>query len=212
MNPVCPLCKERRSALYHENALRSFWRCECCGLVFVPPEYLLTAEEEQRRYVLHENCLEDEGYCQFLTKLLDPMVVRLAEGAAGLDYGCGPGPVLAELFRRKGFACEVYDPFFYDDRSVLARSYDFVSCSEVIEHCYDPRQVLRTLLSLVRPGGLVGIMTQWVISQERFRRWRYIDDETHVCFFSPETWQWVAADLRVQSIEFLGNSITLLRR
>ncbi len=73
--------------------------------------------------------------------------------------------------------------------------YDFITMTEVIEHLHDVRRVLCRLWPLLKDdGGLLVIMTDRVISQDRFHNWHYKNDLTHVSFFSEATFQWLVAE------------------
>ena len=87
---------------------------------------------------------------------------------------------------------EIYDHFYAPDTQPLKRSYDFITASEVVEHLHKPRQELERLWSCLKPNGSLGIMTKRVIDQQAFSTWHYKNDQTHVCFFSIETFQWFA--------------------
>lgn len=160
------------------------------------------------RYDLHQNDPTDTGYRRFLNNLMEPVAGSLSPGAEGLDYGCGPGPTLSLMFREAGFYCADYDPFYAPDPVVLERQYDFLTCSEVIEHCHYPMKEFDRFLRLVRPGGVIGVMTQLVRDQAAFAKWHYIDDETHVCFFSEETFQWLGNYLDIEVVSH-KKSVTL---
>lgn len=123
----------------------------------------------------------------FLKRLADPVMERLPPGARGLDFGCGPAPVLSELLTSSGFPCVAYDPFFAPDESLLEAKYDFVTCSEVVEHAYDPAEMFATLRRLLAPGGLLGVMTTFYDASGSFADWWYQRDPTHVCFYNEET-------------------------
>jgi 2-polyprenyl-3-methyl-5-hydroxy-6-metoxy-1,4-benzoquinol methylase len=107
--------------------------------VFVPPRWYLTTEAELAQYNLHQNDVGDAGYRQFLSRLALPLIARLAPGAHGLDFGCGPGPALAHMLRESGFEVALYDIFFYPDAGALeAKSYAFICATEVVEHLHHP--------------------------------------------------------------------------
>ncbi|MCF7848598.1 MAG: class I SAM-dependent methyltransferase [Kiritimatiellales bacterium] len=205
----CPLCGAEENKLFHCDRRREYFQCLECALVFVPPEYHLPAAEEKARYDLHENSAADSGYVQWLEKLFQPLEKELKPGVEGIDFGCGPGPVLSQLFRDAGYPCVDYDPFYANDPALLERQYDFLACSEVIEHCGNPRKEIELFLKLVKPGGVIGIMTQLVRNREAFATWYYIDDLTHVCFFCPETFQWLEKKYRIRAAP-RENSVTLL--
>ena len=170
---------------------REFLRCKRCLLVFVPRAFHLSAAAERAVYERHHNDPNDPHYRAFLSRLFTPLRARLQDGASGLDFGSGPGPALSAMFRASGVACEDYDPFFADDRALLARTYDFIASTEVFEHLSDPAAVLRQLLAMLRAGGWLGVMTKRVTSLEAFAKWHYIRDPTHVTFFSDDTFAWI---------------------
>ena len=205
----CPLCGAEEHELFHQDRRREYFQCLECSLVFVSPEYHLSAAEEKARYDLHQNDASGKGYVQWLRNLFQPLEKQLEPGAEGIDFGCGPGPVLSRLVREADYPCEDYDPFYANDPALLERQYDFLACSEVIEHCSNPRKALELFLKLVKPGGVIGIMTQLVRDRQAFAKWHYIDDETHVCFFSRETFQWLENQYGIR-VEARENSVTLL--
>lgn len=172
--------------------VREYLFCPVCDLVFVPPAYLLDSETEARIYAEHQNSPGDQGYRTFLSRLLDPMHARLPPGVPGLDFGSGPGPTLSQMFAEYGHEMQVYDPFYAPDVDVLNATYSFITCTEVLEHMYYPRQDLKLLWGLVEPGGMLGVMTSMRPEVEVFKTWRYKDDHTHVRFYSSYTMQWLA--------------------
>lgn len=189
---ACPLCGSREVSDFSRDRRRDYHRCRRCGLVFVPPRQLVSREEEKKRYDLHENSPEDPGYCRSLRRLSDPLQQRLRPGSRGLDFGCGPAPTLSRLFEAAGHAMELFDYFYYRDCSVLDKRFDFITAAEVAEHLREPRTELDRLWSCLNPGGALGIMTKWVVPQEAFSRWHYKNDCTHIRFFSPQTFTWLA--------------------
>ena len=50
---------------------------------------------------------------------------------------------------------------------------------------------LDSLWHCLAPGGWLGIMTKRVRDQEAFRSWHYIDDPTHIAYFSEATFRWL---------------------
>jgi SAM-dependent methyltransferase len=153
----------------------------------------LDADAERARYEAHHNDPSDPRYRAFLGRLLAPLVARLAAGAEGLDYGAGPGPTLSLMLAEAGFATSVYDPFFAPDRTVLDRSYDFITCTETAEHFYAPAEEFDRLDRLLRPGGWLAIMTEMRDDDRPFGSWWYVRDATHVCFYHPATMDCIAA-------------------
>lgn len=188
----CPLCGGDEPEPFRELGGGWYYRCATCALVFLDPRNRLTAPEERARYETHENDPSDPGYRAFLDRLGAPLVARLTPGAEGLDYGSGPGPTLSVMLEERGFTMSVYDPFFSPDAGVLERSYDFVTCTETAEHFFEPGRELDRLDGLLRDGGWLGVMTSVLTDDIVFEDWWYVRDPTHVCFYAPDTLEWIA--------------------
>lgn len=188
----CPLCRSDGTQDHCRDTRRDFLRCGACGLVFVPASQHLHPDAEKKRYDLHRNDPRDQGYRAFLGRLAAPVLRSVARGGTGLDFGSGPVPVLAGMFEEAGHVMAVYDPFYAPDPAALDRQYDFITAAEVVEHLRNPRAELGRLWSCLRPGGTLGIMTRTVVPRTEFGRWQYKNDLTHICFFSPATFQWLA--------------------
>lgn len=208
--PPCPLCQCSRGRLFHRDT-REFYRCPVCHLVFVPPHQHLPRHEEKSEYDLHQNSPRDPGYRRFLGRLLVPLCDRLPPCSRGLDFGSGPGPTLSVMFEEAGHSMRIYDPFYAPDTAPLRETYDFISSSEVVEHLFHPGPVLDQLWSRLRSGGWLGIMTKRVIDQKAFARWHYKNDRTHVCFFSLESFHWLASRWSAEVL-FPETDIALLRK
>lgn len=214
MTLACPLCESQPVAPYVEISKENltYSHCGVCDLVFMNPQSHLKSEAERERYVIHENTIETPGYQDYLNRLRLPFQKYLKGGESGLDYGCGPGPVLAELLRREGYEMQIYDPFFAPERSVLKREYDFVTCTEVVEHFNAPRKEFATLAGLLRVGGHLGVMTQKrPDSAEAFIKWHYRRDPTHISFYNDKTMTWIAQAHGLEVCEST-NSIWIFRK
>lgn len=208
---VCVLCGNARLAFYHRDARREYWRCATCELVQVPPRWHLDPDTEKAHYDLHENASDDPAYRRFLSRTFNPVLARLKPGAEGLDFGCGPGPTLSLMFREAGFPCENYDIFYAPEDSVLQRSYDFITATEVVEHLSAPGDVLNRLWRLLRPDALLAIMTKRVLSAEKFATWHYRVDPTHIVFFHRHTFEWLAQQWGAE-VTFPASDVVLLRK
>lgn len=188
----CPLCAEPTIELARTaDVQRRYRRCAACALIHLDPAHHLSAGEEHERYLLHENDADDHGYVSFLERLAEPMMERLPPRARGLDFGCGPTPVLSEMLTAARFPCAAYDPFFAPDETLLDKRYDFITCSEVVEHVHDPARVFATLRRMLAPGGILGVMTMFHPGEDAFADWWYRRDPTHVCFYNEATMRWI---------------------
>lgn len=178
-------------------------------MIFVPPAYQLSRAEERAEYDLHQNSPEDEGYRRFLSRIFEPVHAGVAPASSGLDFGSGPGPTLSVMFAEAGHAMSIYDPHYSADTSPLNEKYDFVTASEVVEHFCNPAEDLARIRSCVKPGGLLGIMTKMALDQAVFADWHYINDPTHVSFFSRATFRWLAGQWNAE-LEFVGDDVVLM--
>ncbi|MFP5505071.1 MAG: class I SAM-dependent methyltransferase [Gammaproteobacteria bacterium] len=208
--PDCPLCGHA-AAPVDEDRRRRYFQCPECRLIFADPASHLDAAAEKAVYDLHCNDPADAGYRRFLDRLAAPLLTRLHPGMHGLDYGCGPGPALSQMLRQAGMRMTDYDPIYAPDPAALDRQYDFVTCTEVVEHFKQPAQDWERLLATVRPGGWLGVMTQLALGPERFRRWQYRNDPTHVAFHSAETFAWIGRHHGL-TVERAGDAVMLLRK
>jgi hypothetical protein len=180
------------------------------------PEDHPSTAEEARRYQLHRNDPADPGYRAFLRRLLDPAAKHLGPGARGLDYGCGPEPVLASLARDHGLGCDAFDPLFHSQPP--SPPYDFVMASEVFEHFRAPAREIARIVPFLDPGGpgrrggLLAVMTLAWRDGADLARWHYLSDPTHLAVYREETFDWIAAHygLRVEWSD--GERVILLRR
>ena len=207
----CPLCRHSAAQFYHRDKFREYFQCDQCALVFVPSQFHLSPHAEKAYYELHENSLEDAGYRRFLERCAMPLLARLSPHSRGLDYGCGPAPLLARILEEHGHQVSVYDLYFQPDASVLDDCFDFIVSTEVIEHLANPMAVLDSLWQRIEVGGVLALMTKMVASPQRFANWHYIRDPTHIVFFSAETFHWLAKRFSA-SVEFSGSDVIFLTR
>ena len=215
MTTACPLCLSHEIVHYYQQEYqdqhRDYMQCELCNLIFVPPQQHLNHQEEKQVYDFHENSPQDLGYRQFLNKLLQPLADKLPNNATGLDFGCGPGPTIKPMLEELGYHVTNYDIYYHNHPEVLTQQYDFVTCTEAIEHFANPRQELAVLDKLLVTNGYLGIMTKRPTTLEAFKKWHYKNDPTHISFFSEATFRWIANWLNY-TLEFPGDDTVILRK
>ena len=209
----CPLCSSSSLALrhYHSDRVRDYFQCTECDLVFVPPYQLPSVETEKREYDLHQNFFDDVRYKQFLQKLCHPMLSVLTPPCHGLDFGCGPTPLMERLFCEAGHTCQSYDPIYFPDDELLRKRYAFISVSEAAEHFHTPKLTFQILYDVLLPGGWLGIMTKRVIDAPRFATWHYKNDPTHVSFYSDKTFAFIA-EAYGYSLHIVSSDVVLLQK
>lgn len=207
----CPVCGCEEVAHFQTVLGRVYYRCHRCRGTYLSPDQLPTRDEERARYDEHRNDPEDPGYRDFLRRLARPLLRKLPEGSVGLEFGCGPGPALARILTEAGHRVSCYDPFYAPDEATLQRQYDFITATEVLEHLHTPGETLRMLDQLLRPGGYLGVMTEFLTDDSRFAGWYYRQDLTHVVFYCETTLRKIADDLGWE-IEIPRKNVAIYRK
>lgn len=215
---ACPVCRDCSAQPFLSVSNLDYWRCGVCAATFLDAQHHLTAGEECARYELHENDPNDAGYRKFLSKLVEPLMSRLEPGSCGLDFGCGPSfgdagdaPAVAAMLREAGHSVSLFDPNFCPDRAALDRTYDFITATEVVEHMYSPADEFDKLDGMLKPGGLLAVMTSFQSDDAGFGNWHYRRDPTHVVFFREETLRFVA-ERRGWTCEIPVKDVALMRK
>ena len=207
----CPVCRATETQILDTIDGTKYWRCASCEATFVDPAQHLGRDAEYAVYLQHENDPADARYRGFLSKLADPLLARLHAASRVLDYGCGPGPALAAMLGEAGHEVRIYDPFFCSDRDALTQTYDAITCTEVAEHFYQPAAEFDRLDALLRPGGLLAVMTCFQTEDARFADWHYRKDPTHVVFYREATFRTIAV-MRGWRCEIPVKDVALMRK
>lgn len=136
-----------------------------------------------------------------------------------LDVGCGNGSFLQRM-ERLGWVVEGVDP---DEWAVAAAKkrglsvrlgnlesqgfpqgrFHAVTLCHVIEHVFDPLELLRECLRILKPGGRVVVVTpngqSW--GHERFgRSWRGLEPPRHIQIFTPVSLEKIAREAGFPSV------------
>jgi 2-polyprenyl-3-methyl-5-hydroxy-6-metoxy-1,4-benzoquinol methylase len=180
--------------------------------------------------------------------------VGAGQGQRLLDYGCGDGAFLSVLAARRRGLVDVhgYDPnplaiqyahealharripvSLHESTSTLvAGSFDCVTCTEVIEHASAPAEMLREIAALLRPGGRLVMTTPIRLTevpedpnhvQEWFptefpalfdhRLWRVLSHEQVVPCAAAEAYFWrPPLFLRVPIFRLACNAVSIYAR
>lgn len=188
----CIVCEKYAARFFVQVNGVCYLRCPICRTIFLNPAQRLPPGEEFASYCQHRNNPHDAGYRRFLTKLYNPLLEKLSPGAKGLDFGCGPGPALVYMLREAGFRMRLFDLFFFPDPAPLEDTYDFIACTETIEHLHDPADTFARFDRMLRPGGWLAVMTCFLTDETRFTSWHYRRDPTHVVFYRAATLRHIA--------------------
>lgn len=212
----CILCNQKSTFYVSADLLdqiSDYYHCAECDLVFLDPKDFLDPKEEQDRYALHENDIGDQGFLKFVTPLLNVIQTKTTKDQSGLDFGCGPGPIIAHELKKKAYNIKCYDPFYANDREALKQKYDFVFANEVVEHFHKPLDGFRQCFQLLKPKeSFLFIGTQIRANDKQaFKSWYYRRDPTHTCFYSEITLKWLATKFEAK-LEILPPRIAVFSR
>jgi hypothetical protein len=207
----CIVCNHEASKSFQTSDTRTYWECKYCLAKFLDPSLYIESSIEKKRYLEHDNRVDDEAYRSFLSRLANPLQNKISVGDKGLDFGCGHGPALADMLQIDGFQVDLYDPFFFPDKKIFSKKYNFITCTETAEHFHNPYQEFNTLDNLLVPGGWLGIMTCFLTTDEAFESWYYRRDPTHVTFYCEKTFE-VIASQRNWHYEIASKDIVLLQK
>ena len=166
---------------------------------------------------------------------------RQCGSARALDFGCGNG-AMANRLSQNGFDVAGIDPSasgiaqasqaypdieFHqagsDDDLAFLSAFDLVTCIEVIEHCYDPRSVVKKIHHSLKPGGLAILSTPYhgylknialAISGKVDQHFAVLRGGGHIKFFAIATLSTLLAEAGFVSYKFccIGRIPTLAKR
>lgn len=203
----CPLCQ----TILRSKKDDEYFICPTCGALVKDQKFYISLEEEKDRYEEHNNDVHDTGYQKFTAPVTQAILENYEPHHIGLDYGCGTGPVISKMLSDQGYQLKLYDPFFYPDKDYLNHAYDYIYSCEVFEHFFRPRQEIEKLLTLLKPGGLLIIMTHLYNPAINFANWYYRNDPTHVFIYTRKTIRFIAAGFPVV-IEDLDDRRIIFRK
>jgi SAM-dependent methyltransferase len=212
-NRTCKICTQETTAIHDPQFAADYYYCCNCSFIFKDETHILPPEKAKERYLLHINTPQDKGYVEMLKTFIRRSVLPFQSGGrTALDYGSGPGPVLADLLEEMGYSVDIYDIYFAPRENCLEKSYHLVTCTEVVEHLEDPMDTFKLLKRLLAPGGILALMTLFHPGPKAFTNWWYRRDKTHISFFRPETFRYIAKELDMEILMIdEKNTISMVR-
>ncbi len=186
----CKICSGETNQLLDVQFEHMYFYCKTCHFVFIEDKHHVSFEAEKEIYELHENSLDDQGYVSYLENYINEGVSPFIKGGLGLDFGSGPEPALATLLRKRGYVMDIYDRHYANNSDIWNKKYDFITSTEVIEHFHNPMDTLNRMVSILKPGGILSVMTLFLMDDlTLFQNWWYRRDPTHIAFYSPITFE-----------------------
>ena len=204
----CNVCKSLNLEFFLKYKKLVYWECKTCAAKILDPQHYVSSSFEKKHYLKHNNSINDSNYKNFLLKLILPVMNKISTSDIGLDFGCGFAPALANIMKSYGFRVELYDPFFFPNKELLLKKYKFITCSEVVEHFFNPYQELDKINNLLDNHSWFGVMTTFLPDDDQFENWYYRRDPTHVVFYNRKTFQHIGSQINWQ-VFFPSENIAL---
>jgi 2-polyprenyl-3-methyl-5-hydroxy-6-metoxy-1,4-benzoquinol methylase len=165
-----------------------------------PGHFLDSKDREQI-----EQYLDVAGARRFLARIVDERLPATASGEGTfLDVGCGMGRYLLAA-RELGFSVLGFEPSddharvavehfgldvigdYFSVDQVAGRTFNLIMLSHVIEHIYEPRQFIHELVSVLKPGGVLAIVTpnsEGLVAAMTRGAWTMLKTVDHVTLIS----------------------------
>jgi hypothetical protein len=211
---ACRICSNAANQFRDSRQNISYYSCRVCEFICIDEKHVLTEEEEKARYLLHENTDENIGYVRIFRDFIDKAVAPYKNSIKKvLDYGCGSSPLLSSMLKDMGFYVDIYDKFFAPEEIYTDNKYDLITATEVMEHIKDPLSTIGLLKKRLNKKGIISIMTAFHPRDEAgFMEWWYRRDKTHISFYTPVTFKYVAGLRDMKLAAYDDKNIIVLQK
>jgi SAM-dependent methyltransferase len=226
--PVCGLVGAREwlrapDRFHGRREMYTLVRCPECSLVWLaqPPT---PAEMGQHYTEAYHRLISASGQGSPERWVDRKATLNLTkQSGAILDLGCSSGAFLESLPREKWKLCGIEmdaenartaekrtgaQVFVGNilDAPFAAESFDAITCFDVLEHLYEPRQIMARVGQWLKPGGIFYVLVPNVDSAEARvfgSYWHGLEMPRHLFHYSPESLKFLAASagLREVSVE-----------
>jgi SAM-dependent methyltransferase len=169
-----------------------------------------TLKEEEKRSKQQNNGLQYPAYVKFLNQAIEPALPLITKSMKGLVYGCGPVPSLSLLLKQQDLNCINYDSIFFPE--MPEGPFDFIFAAECFENFFLPARELQTIKNLLKPGGLLIILTEKWNKPELFSRWSYAKDPRHVTFYHAETFRYISKKYKFNLLESSNPKVIMMQK
>ena len=212
-NNNCKICNEKTIKIYDSQFQNIYYYCKNCDFISLDEQFIVSNEREKTLYNFHNNSMDNIGYVNMLKDFIEKFIKPYVGGnAKALDFGCGPGPVLAELLKTNDIKTDIYDPYFFPEKIFINKKYNLISCTEVFEHFKDPIDNFKLLDDLIIKNGILALTTLFHPGMEEFTNWWYRRDATHISFYTLNTFKYIADFYNYKILDFNKKNVCILRK
>ncbi len=210
----CKICQSDTTVMGDSKKKLSYYRCISCGFIYLDDKFIVDNEREKEKYDLHNNSFESIGYVEMFEKFIEKAVEPYTQNIKTvLEFGCGSGPVLAELLRDRSMEVDLYDLYFYPEKVYEGKKYDLITSTEVFEHLKEPLKILKMLTEHTAENGYIILMTKFPPADDKtFLAWWYRRDVTHISFFTPRSFEVMAEKVGLNVLETMDNNIVVFQK
>ncbi len=219
----CIFCFEK-NIIFSKISNREYGLCKVCGGIFVKKTDFISENAQKKRYLLHNNDLNNAGYKKFLENFINPVLEFLKKqnkitlNFSIFDFGSGVKPCLCELLHHycvngllpSDTQINMYDKFFASEKPFIES--DLCVCLETIEHFENLESDLQNLSNCVKKGGYCAIGTNLVPEATSFEKWWYKEDSTHVCFFTIPALKACLSRVNLSFVDSLSDRIFIFQK
>ncbi len=202
---TCPLCFNLSDKIEDDN----YYLCSQCKAIFLDNKLYLSQKLEKSRYEEHNNDINDDRYRRFVSPITKAVLKEQSKENIGLDFGAGTGPVISAVLKEHKYNISQYDPFFFNDKKLLEKKYDYIACCEVVEHFNNPYKEFTLLKNLLKPNGSLYLKTYLYNNNIDFKNWRYRKDPTHIFIYQKETFEYIYKKFNFKNLDILDKLIIL---
>ncbi len=208
----CKICKKKADCYSEGEEMPIYYWCINCGYISIEEDKIISREEEKERYLKHENTIDNKGYVNMFEEFIQKTITPYSKGRnTVLDFGCGSGAVLAALLRGKGYGVDIYDIYFAPEKVYKNKNYDIITATEVLEHIKNPLSILKLLKNHLTKKGIIALMTLFHPDDRmKFKKWWYRKDPTHISFYDPKTFQYIADILNMRILMINDKNLCVL--
>jgi hypothetical protein len=210
----CKICQSDTTLLIERKRELLYYRCNACGFLYLDDKFIIGSEREKRQYDMHQNSFDSIGYVKmfedFIARAIEPYEKDIKNA---LEFGCGSGPVLAELLYRRGINVDKYDLYFYPEKVYEGKQYDLITSTEVFEHLQKPMDILELLVEHINDNGYIALMTKFPPKDDdEFLAWWYRRDPTHISFFTPKSFEVMAKKVGLRVLKTIDKNIVVFQK
>ena len=226
-NSGCVICGDYSKQPLGVKGDYNLVRCSKCGFCFVNP---MPLDDELCAY--YYSYKGNKAYISKTDKKIRRARKRigrwmkLAPGHAFLDVGCNAGFAVEAAYRlslqavgidlgedavkaaRNLFPHNEYYVAGPVDFVQTSRHFDFIYCSEVIEHTNDPAAFVKALHELMTTRGILYLTTPdagHLRVPENFLTWHSVHPPSHLCYFNKSNLRQLLVNHGIEVIKYLWN-------